>query len=255
MIRRPLRPLARILAPAPRARDPTSSRPRSAPPGSPSAHRAERAKAETRLLLLGVVFILGFTTVAGRMALRLGLGAGRAARRRAAAEPIHAQRADIVDRNGRVLATNIVTASLYAQPQEMIDPAAPRRTSWRRSSPTSTPSGSTPSSPTGGSSSGSSARSRPSSASWCTTSASPGLLFGPRETRLYPERRGGRARPRRRELRARGRATRPRSSAPPASSGSSTRGCAIPAAVDEPLRLSIDLDGADRARGRARSRA
>ena len=39
-------------------------------------------------------------------------------------EPIRTQRADIVDRNGAILATNIVTASLYAQPQDLIDPKA-----------------------------------------------------------------------------------------------------------------------------------
>ena len=32
------------------------------------------------------------------------------------------QRADIVDRNGRILATNLTTHSLYAQPPMMVDP-------------------------------------------------------------------------------------------------------------------------------------
>ncbi|AMY70069.1 peptidoglycan synthetase FtsI [Frigidibacter mobilis] len=35
---------------------------------------------------------------------------------------ILAQRADIVDREGRILATNLVTHSLYAQPQSMVEP-------------------------------------------------------------------------------------------------------------------------------------
>ena len=35
---------------------------------------------------------------------------------------IMSQRADIVDRRGRVLATNLLTYSLYARPQDMIDP-------------------------------------------------------------------------------------------------------------------------------------
>ncbi len=39
-----------------------------------------------------------------------------------ATEQINGQRADIVDRNGIVLATNIETASLYARTQELIDP-------------------------------------------------------------------------------------------------------------------------------------
>ena len=38
--------------------------------------------------------------------------------------PIVNQRADIVDRNGAILATNLATASLYANPQEMIDRVA-----------------------------------------------------------------------------------------------------------------------------------
>jgi cell division protein FtsI (penicillin-binding protein 3) len=120
VIRRPLRPLARILTARAEGRDPNLVEAEERAARLAAMHRAERAKAETRLLLLGVVFILGFTTVAGRMALlsasvpvepRGGIG-----------EPIHAQRADIVDRNGQVLATNIVTASLYAQPAHMIDP-------------------------------------------------------------------------------------------------------------------------------------
>ncbi len=41
----------------------------------------------------------------------------------AVGNPIIGQRADIVDRNGRILATNLHTHSLYAQPRDMIDPA------------------------------------------------------------------------------------------------------------------------------------
>ncbi len=121
MIRRPLRPLARILTARAQGSDPDLIEAEERAARLAERHRTERVKAETRLLLLGVVFILGFTTVAGRMAL---LSAAVPVEPRAG-EPgaaIHARRADIVDRNRAIHATNIVTPSLYAQPAEMIDP-------------------------------------------------------------------------------------------------------------------------------------
>ena len=69
MIRRPLRPLARILSARAEGKDPNLVEAEERAARLAARHRAERAKAETRLLLLGVVFILGFSTVAGRMAL------------------------------------------------------------------------------------------------------------------------------------------------------------------------------------------
>ena len=102
-------------------------------------------------------------------------------------EPIHAQRADIVDRNGAVLATNIVTASLYAQPAEMIDPRAAPPTALARIFPDLDAGRALrPASPTGASSSGSSASISPEQRQRVHDLGEPGLLFGPRETRLYP---------------------------------------------------------------------
>ena len=123
MIRRPLRPLARILRARAEGKDPNLVEAEERAARLAARHRAERVKAETRLLLLGVVFILGFSTVAGRMAL-LSAAVPVEPRGGIPGDPIHTQRADIVDRNGAVLATNIVTASLYAQPAQMIDPRA-----------------------------------------------------------------------------------------------------------------------------------
>jgi cell division protein FtsI (penicillin-binding protein 3) len=122
MIRRPLRPLARILTARAAGADPDIVEAEERAARLAGMRRAERARAETRLLLLGGGFILAFSLVAGRMAL---LAAAVPVEPRAGgdAAPIVAQRADIVDRNGAVLATNIVTASLYAQPREMNDPA------------------------------------------------------------------------------------------------------------------------------------
>ena len=121
MIRRPLRPLARILTARAEGRDPNLVEAEERAARLAAMQRAERARAETRLLLLGLGFVLAFSVVAGRMAL---LAAAVPVEPRAStAAPILAKRAEIVDRNGAVLATNLVTASLYAQPREMIDPA------------------------------------------------------------------------------------------------------------------------------------
>lgn len=184
MIRRPLRPLARILRARAEGRNPDLIEAEERAARLAARHRTERAKAETRLLLLGVVFILGFTTIAGRMAL---LSASEPVEPRAGAdgEPIHTQRADIVDRNGIVLATNIVTASLYAQPQDLIDPRGAaeklaaifpdldatklaaqftdgRKFLWIKRTIS------------------------PEQRQRVHDIGEPGLLFGPRETRLYP---------------------------------------------------------------------
>ncbi len=183
MIRRPLRPLARILSARAEGKDPDLVEAEERAARLAERHRAERAKAETRLLLLGVAFVIGFTTVAGRMAL-VSASVPMEPRGRAA-EAIHAQRADIVDDRGRVLATNIVTASLYAQPLDLIDPRAAadslakifpdldagrlhaqftdgRKFLWIKRSIS------------------------PEQRQLVHDLGEPGLLFGPREARLYP---------------------------------------------------------------------
>ena len=206
MIRTPAAPARpHPLGPRRRPRPRPDRDARSAPPGREALHRAERVKAETRLLLLGIVFILGFTTVAGRMALVAAGDAGRAARgRRRRADPRAArrhhrpQRRDPRDQPRHRLALHRAVQAWSTR--------RARRASWCGSSPTSTKRRCSGGSPTGASSSGSSARSRPSSGSWCTTSASPGLLFGPREMRLYPNGAVAAHLLGRRELRARGRA-------------------------------------------------
>ena len=69
MIRRPLRPLARILTARAEGRDPNLVEAEERAARLAAMQRAERARAETRLLLLGLGFVLAFSVVAGRMAL------------------------------------------------------------------------------------------------------------------------------------------------------------------------------------------
>jgi cell division protein FtsI (penicillin-binding protein 3) len=74
-----------------------------------------------RLLVTGVVFTLAFTAIAGRL---VGLTVldpgGEPAVARTIQEP-PMERANILDRNGVILATSLPTASLYADPRDIVD--------------------------------------------------------------------------------------------------------------------------------------
>jgi cell division protein FtsI (penicillin-binding protein 3) len=77
----------------------------------------------TRLLISGTILILGFAVVGVRLvniALFQDAQEPRAARAPHASE-LRMGRADIVDRNGEVLATTLETASLFANPRKILD--------------------------------------------------------------------------------------------------------------------------------------
>ncbi len=122
MIRTPLRPLARILSARQKGENPDSIERENLRLRHEAMRDKSRMRAEGRLLFLGVVFMAAFCTIGARMAL---LAATEPMEPRAAATgaEITAQRADITDRNGRILATNMQTYALYAQPKDMVDPA------------------------------------------------------------------------------------------------------------------------------------
>ncbi|WP_372886210.1 peptidoglycan D,D-transpeptidase FtsI family protein [Shimia sp.] len=120
MIRTPLRPLAHIL----KARD-TGENPDVIERENIRLRHEEmrdraRNRAEGRLLVMSVAFLAGFILVGLRMG-TLAFSEAEEPRASAAGSRIVAQRADIVDRRGHILATNLETHSLYAQPQQMID--------------------------------------------------------------------------------------------------------------------------------------
>ncbi len=121
MTRTPLRPLARILEARARGLNPDAIERENLRKRHEETRDGERQRAEGRLLVIGIVFLCAFVLVGGRMGI---LAATDPAEPRVASSgnSILAQRADIVDRNGRILATNLTTHSLYAQPPIMIDP-------------------------------------------------------------------------------------------------------------------------------------
>ena len=112
MRRTPLRPLAHVIS----AREARERAKR-----NQAAQVKTRVRAENRLLILGLAFVLGFGAVGGKMAILASSKAEEPAEYTAASQIVN-QRADIIDRNGNVLATNMSTQALYAQPHLMVDP-------------------------------------------------------------------------------------------------------------------------------------
>ena len=122
MIRTPLRPLARILDARNKGENPDAIERENIRIRHEQMRDASRMRAEGRLLVLGVMFIAAFVVVGARMGMLANTEPSEP-RAQASGASIIAQRADIVDRKGRILATNMETHSLYAQPPHMIDPA------------------------------------------------------------------------------------------------------------------------------------
>lgn len=121
----PLRPLARIL----RARD-TGENPDGIERENLRLRHAQmqdrnRRRSEWRLILLAGLFFAGFALIGARMGLLAA--SPPPVSTPWSGEEIADWRADIVDRNGRVLATNLVTHALYAELRYMIDGARAAR--------------------------------------------------------------------------------------------------------------------------------
>jgi len=184
MTRIPLRPLAAILDARKKGADPDAIERRNTSARHEVIQNELRSVGEGRLVVLGVMFFCAYAVIAAQMGLLAG---SEPTEQRAAGGGVEilAQRADIVDRRGRVLATNIETHSLYAQPQEMIEPkraakelvkifpdldearltkdfSGKRKFIWVKK------------------------KISPEQLQQVHDIGEPGLLFGPREARLYP---------------------------------------------------------------------
>lgn len=121
MIRTPLRPLARILDARQKGQNPDAIERENKRIRHEQMRDSSRQRAEGRLLVLGVFFFCAFAVVGARMGL-LATTEPVEPRAHAPGAIISAARADIVDRNGSLLATNFDTHALYAQPRHMVDP-------------------------------------------------------------------------------------------------------------------------------------
>ena len=77
-----------------------------------------------RLLVTGVMFLIAFFAISFRLVdiSLLGVGEYEQASDRITADKTIIGRANIIDRNGVILATSLPTASLYADPKDIVDP-------------------------------------------------------------------------------------------------------------------------------------
>ncbi len=184
MIRTPLRPLARVLQARARGENPDGIERENLRLRAEHARDTARERAEVRLLVAALLFLGGFVLIGAQMALLAATDP--IPPRSAQSDGIAADRAEIVDRRGRVLATNLVTHSLYAETRHMVDPVRAahalaaifpdidgdrlerqftdpdRRFVWVRG------------------------RLSPEQRQAVHDIGEPGLMFGPRDMRLYP---------------------------------------------------------------------
>lgn len=179
-----LRPLARILEARQKGENPDAIERENLRLRHEQQRDRLRQCAESRLLVLAVCFLAAFCAVGVKMT-ALAASEPEEPRIATSGTSIISTRADIVDRQGRVLATNLVTNALYVHPHELIDPAAAAaglaeifddldqetllrrfasgsRFMWIRGSIS------------------------PEQQQLVHDLGEPGLLFGPREMRLYP---------------------------------------------------------------------
>ena len=122
MIRKPLRPLAQIFSARSAGEDPdlvelTNRRER-----AEIQHGRMLRKTQRRLIMIGCIFIISFGVIGLQMT-ALAMTEPSEPKAQNSINDISVSRADIVDRNGRILATNIETHSLYVHPKQLADPS------------------------------------------------------------------------------------------------------------------------------------
>ena len=119
-LRAPLRPLSQILPACERGENPDIIERKNIELRHETQRDPARARAQGRLLVLGIMFICIFAVITVRIGL-LSASEPIEPRSQRAGASIIAQRADIVDRRGRILATNMETHSLYVETAHLVD--------------------------------------------------------------------------------------------------------------------------------------
>lgn len=103
--------------------NPTVPRPRGPAVAVPRENPEKaRSRAERRLKFTAACFVFGFAVIGMKMGAISATEAREPATGGLAGAGIVSARADITDREGRVLATNVTATALYAQPRLMVDP-------------------------------------------------------------------------------------------------------------------------------------
>lgn len=120
MIRTPLRPLARILRAREKGENPDVIEAENRAQRHAVIQDKAREHARKRLLFMSCAFAAAFCVVGLRMGAMAAIQPSEP-RAQVSSAQIISQRADITDRQGRVLATNLLTHSLYAHPRQMVD--------------------------------------------------------------------------------------------------------------------------------------
>ena len=120
MTRRPLRPISQIISARKNGQNPDHIERENIRQRHLAMEKVTRIRSESRLLVLIGFFFVLFLTIGLKMGMLSII---------TPAEPISStqilqtltKRADILDRNGSILATNLITNALYAKPNLMID--------------------------------------------------------------------------------------------------------------------------------------
>lgn len=120
-LRTPLRPLTRILDARERGENPDNVEKENLRLRHEAQRDKLRVRAESRLLLVAACFIMAFSAVGYRM-MALATSEPTEPRIISQGPTILNTRADVTDRQGRLLATNFATNALYAHPHDIIYP-------------------------------------------------------------------------------------------------------------------------------------